>query len=134
MQQCEGSSPLRADHILIGAVDGVFSKVAQAGQAFRRASAFLCTAVRTVFTVQLRTTQKLHTSDLSEKLCLEMNGDNFVDFSSWHCASEMQSESKLGLFDIFYFSCKCIIYPRIGVFGILHYQNVHDLVGPRANI
>lgn len=63
-----------------------------------------------------------------------MNGDNFVDSSSWHCASEMQSESKLGLFDIFYFSCKCIIYPRIGVFGILRYKNVHDVVGPRANI
>lgn len=56
MQQCEGSSPLRAEHILISAVDGVFCKVAQAGQAFRRACAFPCIALRTVYTVQLRTT------------------------------------------------------------------------------
>lgn len=73
----------------------------------------------------------------SEKLCLKINWDNLVNSYSWHCASAMQSDSKLrfSYFFFFYFSsCKCIIYPRIGGFGILGYKNVPDIVGPLANI
>lgn len=64
-----------------------------------------------------------------------MNWDNLANSFSWYCASAMQSESKLGLSDIIYFSsCKCIIYSRTGVFGILGCKNVPDVVGPLANV
>lgn len=35
---CEGSSQMRAEHVLVGAGDGVSCKAAWVGQAFRRAA------------------------------------------------------------------------------------------------
>lgn len=47
---------MRAEHILMSAVDGVSFKAAWVGQVFRRVSAFPYIALRTTFTVLLRTT------------------------------------------------------------------------------
>lgn len=133
LPSCDGSSHVRAEHIPISAVDGVSCKAAWVGQqVFGRASAFPCIALRTEFTVLLRTTEKWLTS---EKLCLKMNWDNLVNSSKLHCESAMQSESKLGVLIIFlFFFLQEHHYPRTGILGILGYKNVPDIAGPLANI